>query len=78
MEKFYSAKINLSKINKDVIFEGKSGKYIDVTICIKDEADQYGYTVSVKQYVKGGKGPYIGNGKELVKKTEDKDDELTF
>jgi hypothetical protein len=66
-------KIDVTKIDKNHIFVGKSGKYID---CIlnenKDGVDQYGnigfiaQSVSKEAKAKGDRGPIIGNYKEIV------------
>lgn len=66
-------KIDVTKIDKNHIFVGKSGKYID---CIlnenKDGVDQYGNIGFISQSVskeakeKGERGPIIGNYKEIV------------
>lgn len=34
--------INLSEIPKDKIINGKKGKYLPITITVKDELDQFG------------------------------------
>ena len=57
-------KIDVAKINKAHIFEGKKGKYIDVTVWVNDEVDQYGQLGAVKQDWKNGdayEGVIIGN-----------------
>jgi hypothetical protein len=66
-------KIDVTKIDKNHIFVGKSGKYID---CILNEnndgVDQYGNIGFIAQSVsreakeKGERGPIIGNYKEIV------------
>lgn len=64
-------KINLSKIDKDRIFHGEKGKYIDVVVFDREEPDQYGYTHSVQMSLskeereQGVKPIYIGNGKDI-------------
>lgn len=37
-----NANINLSKIPKHKIFEGKKGKYVELTLKVYDEVDEYG------------------------------------
>lgn len=49
MAKLASISINLSKIDKSKIIEGKKGKYLNVTILISDELDQRGNDVSCWQ-----------------------------
>lgn len=66
-------KIDVTKIDKNHIFVGKSGKYID---CIlnenRDGPDQYGnigfisQSVSKEAKASGVRGPIIGNYKEIV------------
>ena len=56
--------INLGKIDKSLLYEGKKGMYLDFVAWIEDEPDQFGYTVSLKQDTnkEGVKTNYIGNG----------------
>lgn len=42
MASIISANIDLTKINKSKIYEGKKGKYYPVTIVLNDEPGQYG------------------------------------
>lgn len=42
MATILNTSINLSKVPKDKIIEGKKGKYLPVTITINDELDQFG------------------------------------
>ena len=67
MKRRIKASINLSKIDKTLLFDGKKGKYLDFVAWIEDEPDQYGYTVSLKQDTnkEGVQTPYIGNGKHF-------------
>ena len=41
MASIISGNINLSKINKDKIYEGKKGKYYPVTVVINNEVGEY-------------------------------------
>lgn len=60
-------RIDVTKILKQHIYEGKKGKYLDVTIWDKGEEDQYGYHGFASQEIgkqareAGEKGPIIGN-----------------
>lgn len=61
-------KINVSKIEKERLFPGKKGKYLDATVFINlDEQDQYGNNgmitqdVSKEEREQGVKGPILGN-----------------
>lgn len=57
-------KINLSKIPRDKIFDGKNGKYIDVTIAERQSPDKYGNTHTMYHYDSETKvKTYIGEGK---------------
>jgi len=69
MAKMMSAKIDVNKIDKTKLFKGAKGTYLDVTIVLNDEADQFGNTVSIIQSqtkeerdAKSDKN-YLGNGK---------------
>ena len=42
MATILNTSINLSKVPKEKIIEGKKGKYLPVTITINDELDQFG------------------------------------
>ena len=42
MASIIKASIDLTKIPKDKIYEGKKGKYLPITITLNDEADQFG------------------------------------
>jgi len=63
-------KIDVSKIDKDLLFKGAKGTYLDATVFIDmDTADQYGNHGMVTQDISkeardaGGKGPILGNVK---------------
>ena len=73
MGKLFLGKMNLSKIDKSKIFEGKTGKWIDITIWQNDEPDKYGNDLSIEQSVeKGGEKIYLGNAKSWKGKDETK------
>ena len=42
MASIIATSINLNKIPKDKIVEGKKGKYLPITITLNDELDNYG------------------------------------
>jgi hypothetical protein len=69
------AKIDVTKINKARIFEGKKGKYLDLVLLY--EPDDFGNTGKVRQSIskeerdRGVKGEEIGTWKDF-KKTETK------
>jgi hypothetical protein len=65
------AKINVTRIDKSALFEGKNGKYLDIVLWEnRDGLDQYGNNGFITQYIgkerreAGEKGPIIGNWKE--------------
>tara|TARA_B100000925_G_C21975536_1_gene459941 strand:- start:28 stop:330 length:303 start_codon:yes stop_codon:yes gene_type:complete len=68
MASLTSININLNKIPKEKIYEGKKGKYIQVTVVQNNEIDQYNYNssiyVSQSQEERESKADkvYIGNG----------------
>jgi hypothetical protein len=79
MSKLLVGSIDLSKIEKSRIVEGKNGaKYYNVNVWINDENDQYGNIASIQTGITkeereaGGKGGYIGNLKDLSAKSESK------
>jgi len=47
MSTIVNASIDLTKIEKSKIIKGKKGSYINLTIFINDEADQYGNNASI-------------------------------
>lgn len=63
-----TASINLDKIDKSKIYEGKNGKYLTITVTINDET-RYGNNLSVSEAQtkeeRDAKTPknYLGNGK---------------
>lgn len=64
MSKLLQCKIDVTKIDKKLLFVGKKGTYLDVNIWINDKPDQYGNDCSIAQKTEKGKDPiYIGNGK---------------
>lgn len=65
-------KIDVTKIDKAHIFEGKKGKYIEIVVMEnRDGVDQYGNLYMAVQGIpkelrdQGKKGPILGNGKEV-------------
>ena len=71
--------INLSKIDKSKLIEGKKGKYLNITVGgNRDGEDQYGNThyafqsqSKEEREAKADKN-YLGNGKEFVFDNETK------
>ena len=70
MEKIgVSFSINVSQIEKERLYAGKKGKYLDCTVFIDPTADQHGQngmivqSVSKEERAQGVKGPILGNCK---------------
>ena len=71
MGKLITAKIDVKKINKALLFEGKKGVYLDLIIWVNDEPDKYGNDISIQQKTdKDAPKIYLGEGKFYVKKEE--------
>lgn len=72
MSKLFTGKIDVTKIDKSKIFEGKKGKYINLSIWINDDVDNYGNTMSIQQSTDKGDAPlYLGNCKEFEPKKQE-------
>ena len=74
MSQRIKGQIDVLKINKDKLFVGKKGKYLNI-ILIPTPEGQYGDFVIVEEVSEeerkaGEKGTILGNGKFLVKKGE--------
>ncbi|MBT6754229.1 hypothetical protein HOB25_04560 [bacterium] len=83
--KIYTGKIDVKKIDKARLFEGKKGTYLDIVMFVNEEADNYGNHIAIQQQTKQDEEKiYIGNAKQFVKKeqqtqqTEDKEDDSPF
>lgn len=69
MAKIVNFSIDLKKIDKSKLIEGKKGTYLNLTASLNDEADAYGNDVAVyvsqsKEEREGKqKRNYLGNGK---------------
>ena len=73
MSQIITASIDVMKIYKTRLISGKKGTYLNVTIWVNDQPDQFGNNVSIEQKTdKGQNKIYLGNGKTFHKKTEEK------
>jgi len=69
MAKLISLKIDVSKIDKTKLFKGEKGTYLDLTVSVNDEPDNYGNDVAAwqgqtKEEVSAkAQKTYLGNGK---------------
>jgi hypothetical protein len=74
MNKLFLGKINFSKIDKSKLFEGKTGKWMDITVWFNEDPDEYGNNLSIEQSTKKGESKlYIGNAKFYIPKEEKKE-----
>jgi len=71
MAKLLSLSINVSKINKARLIQGKNGQYLDLTVSINNDVDNYGNNVSCwegqKKEERDAKAErnFLGNGKVI-------------
>jgi hypothetical protein len=69
MATLVNVSLNLSSIDASKVIEGKKGKYLNLTVAVNDETNDYGQNVSLyhsqtKEAREGGeKRQYLGNGK---------------
>ena len=80
----FDLNIDVTKIDKKKIYEGKKGKYYKVRVVLKDELDQFGNTGFVQtastkeEREQGYEASFLGNLKEFIfnKKEEESSDDL--
>ena len=71
MSTIINASLDLTNIEKSKIIKGKKGSYINVTMFVNDEVDQYGNNASIiisqTKEEREAKTPrvYLGNGKTV-------------
>lgn len=71
MKKTIALKIDVTKIEKARLFEGKKGTYLDAVFLYDSESDEYGnngviiQSVSKEEREQGVKGAILGNAKVL-------------
>lgn len=69
MTKLVKLKIDVTKIDKSLLFKGTKGTYLDATVFLEEDQDQYGNNGMITQEVskedrdKGVKGAILGNAK---------------
>lgn len=86
-------KIDVSKIEKERLFKGQKGTYLDAVVFLDTEADQYGnngmivQSVSKEERDAGKRGAILGNARiigapvapeEVTAGDEEEDDDLPF
>jgi len=75
-------KIDVSKIDKTKLYNGKKGTYLDATLFLNDQVDQYGnhgfivQSVSKEERESGVKGTVLGNVK-IFQKAEQSENQNT-
>lgn len=71
MGQILAGKIDVTKIDKNRLYAGKKGTYLDVIIMLNDEVDEYGnngmitQSVSKEERLSGVKGNILGNVKVI-------------
>lgn len=71
MSKIIKLKIDVSKIDKNRLFKGTKGTYLDCTLFLKDEPDEFGNFGMITQEVTkdertaGVKGNILGNATKV-------------
>lgn len=71
MAKTIAIKIDVTKIQKERLFKGQKGTYLDAVLFLEDQPDQYGQngmivqSVSKEERQAGVKGPILGNIKVI-------------
>jgi len=71
MSKTIALKIDVSKIDKSRLFQGKKGTYLDAVLFLKDDDDEYGNNGMIVQSVtkeereSGTRGAILGNSKQI-------------
>ena len=83
MATILSASLNVAKIDQTKLIDGRTGKFLNVTITINDEVDKYGNNASIfesqTKEEREAKTPknYLGNGK-VIWTSEKKNNDLPF
>ena len=83
MATILSASLNVAKIDSTKLIDGRTGKFLNVTIVINDEVDKFGNNASIfesqSKEEREAKTPknYLGNGK-VIWTSEKKNNDLPF
>jgi hypothetical protein len=86
MSRLLTASIDVTKIEKSLLFTGKKGTYLNLSIWFNDTPDQFGNDCSIQQTTKKDEPKiFLGNGKyykagEKAEEPKSKDvpDDLPF
>lgn len=71
-----SLKLDVTKIDKAKLYKGEKGTYLDASIIMRDEPDQYGnigmvvQNISKEEREKGVKGSILGNVKYIQRQQQ--------
>ena len=69
MSQIIRVTVNIDLIEESRLYQGKKGRYLDLTLFLKDEVDQYGnhgfvtQNISKEEREGGVRAPIIGNAK---------------
>ena len=76
MSKLITASIDVTKIQKALLYKGEKGTYLKLSIWQNDKPDQFGNDFSIQQTT-GKDEPkiFLGNGKYYVPKEQQKEEE---
>jgi hypothetical protein len=83
MATILNASLNVAKIDKTKLIQGKTGQFLNVTITINDEVDKFGNNASIFESQtkdeRDNKTPknYLGNGK-VIWTSDKKNNDLPF
>ena len=83
MATILSASLNVAKIDQTKLIDGRTGKFLNVTITINDEIDKFGNNASIfesqTKEEREAKTPknYLGNGK-VIWTSDKKNNDLPF
>jgi hypothetical protein len=83
MATILSASLNVAKIDQTKLIDGRTGKFLNVTITINDEVDKFGNNASIfesqSKEEREAKTPknYLGNGK-VIWTSDKKNNDLPF
>ena len=81
MKRFISLKINVLEIEKQRLFAGQKGTYLDAVVFLDDDPDQYGnngmitQSVSQEERESGTRGNILGNAKIIKVMGEDQSEQ---
>jgi hypothetical protein len=83
-KKMIQVKIDVNKIDKSKLYNGKKGTYLDATLFLNDEVDQYGnhgfivQSVSKEERESGQRGVVLGNAKIFQKDNQVQESNQSF